>query len=56
MLRNNEMKIVIISGLAPRDKRVVMEIIKNFKNVTLIHLFNDTKKEVGMKFGTWLNK
>jgi methionyl-tRNA formyltransferase len=49
------MKIVIISGLAPRDKRVVMEIIKNFKNVTLIHLFNDTKKKDRMKFGTWVN-
>lgn len=56
MAQKNEMKIVIISGLAPRDKRVVTEIIRNFSNVTLIHLFSESKKEAKMKIGDWINK
>ncbi len=56
MPQKNKIKIVIISGLAPRDKRVVTEIIRNFNNVTLIHLISQSKKEAKMKFGDWINK
>lgn len=37
------MKIVIISLLSPRDLIVVQEIIRNFENVTLIHLYGIPK-------------
>ncbi|MEX1015045.1 MAG: formyltransferase family protein, partial [Candidatus Paceibacterota bacterium] len=50
------MKIVIISGLAPRDRIVVQEIIRNFTNVTLINLFAESKKVTEINFGNWVNK
>ncbi|MEX2512700.1 MAG: formyl transferase [Cyclobacteriaceae bacterium] len=49
------MKIVIISGLAHRDREVVQEVIRNFSNVTLIHIFAEPKKKTGINFCNWVN-
>ena len=47
------MKIVILSALAVHDRLIVMEIINNFSNVTLVHLLTASKegKELGVVTG-----
>lgn len=50
------LKIVILSALVPHDRLVVMEIIKNFSNVTLVHLLSASKREKGISAGTQVNK
>lgn len=48
------MKIVILSELTPRDWIVVQEILKNFSNVTLIHL-TPTHGRKRKYSGNWVN-